>query len=167
MLRDDIAYSYGLLTALPEDRYGVTFLMKGYYAFSWTRYTHAISPSTPAAIIETGFLTSAADRRLLTEDPELAARGISQGILLFLGASVALAPQSFVPQAFPPMTVWTDQAALRLAAGDDGRIADRLAAGTVVRPLDQENGWVEVMVWGNYRVFGWMKETDLRVIAGT
>lgn len=33
-----------------------------YYAFSWTRYEHAAAPTTPAAIIETGFRGTCAHR---------------------------------------------------------------------------------------------------------
>lgn len=161
LLRDSIRWSYGLLTGMPEDRYGITYLMKGYYAFSWYRYVHAISPSTPAAIIETGFITSAPDRELLTAHPEIPARAISQGILTFLAQTAALAPAGFVPRAYPPMTVEVDQAALRKGAEDGAPAAARLAAGTVVRPFEFRNGWVDVMVWGNYRVFGWIRESDL------
>ena len=80
-LRDDIAQSYGRASGLPEDRYGISYNMRGYYAFSWTRYEHAVAATTPSAIIETGFLTSATDRQLIVNDPERAARGISGGIL--------------------------------------------------------------------------------------
>jgi hypothetical protein len=69
---------------------------------------------------------------------------------------------ALVPVSYPPMTVATEQAALRYLPDDTERIAARLAAGTWVRPFDEENGWVELVVWGNYRVFGWMKESDLR-----
>ncbi len=161
MLRDSLRMSYGLLTGMPEDRYGITYLMKGYYAFSWYRYVHAISASTPAAIIETGFITSAADRELLTTHPDVPARAISQGILMFLGQEAALAPRDFVPRSYPPMTVETDQAALRKGPEDGAPAAARLPAGTVVRPFEHRNGWVDVMVWGNYRVFGWIRESDL------
>ena len=69
----------------PEDRYGISYNMKGYYGFSWYRFEHAVAPTTPAAIIETGFLTSAADRALIVSDPERTARGIAQGIIAYLG----------------------------------------------------------------------------------
>jgi N-acetylmuramoyl-L-alanine amidase len=38
----------------------------------------------PQAIVETGFMTSASDRRILIGDPDRAARGIANGILRFL-----------------------------------------------------------------------------------
>ena len=50
--------------------------MRDYHSF------REIAPSTPAAIIETGFMN--ADRSLLTEHPDRAAQGIVDGILCFL-----------------------------------------------------------------------------------
>ena len=74
------------LTACLRNRYGqdtgltlhnsVTTDMTSYHAFS------EINADTPAAIIEVGFLNL--DRALLTQQPELVAKGISDGILCFL-----------------------------------------------------------------------------------
>ena len=63
----------------------ITRNMRGYYAFSWWRYEHAIHPMTTAAIIETGFLTNKLDQKMLVNSPEIAAEGIAQGILNYLG----------------------------------------------------------------------------------
>ena len=163
-LRDSVAFAYALATGLPSDRYGVSYNMRGYYAFSWTRFSHAIAPTTPAVIIETGFLTSAADRRTIVDDPDRAARGISLGIILFLSQRPSLRPYSLVPLRYPPLSVATEQAAVRFFPDEGERIAARLPAGTWVRPMNEENGWVELVVWGKYRVFGWMRKSDLREI---
>jgi N-acetylmuramoyl-L-alanine amidase len=61
----------------------VTNRMTGYYAFNYYWYTHALHPMTTAVILETGFLTSPRDRRVLVEDPELAARGIADAVRLY------------------------------------------------------------------------------------
>jgi N-acetylmuramoyl-L-alanine amidase len=74
---------YGRATGLPEDPQ-ITRNMRGYYAFSYRRFQHAVSPLTPAAILETGFLTSAQDRRILLAQPDRAADGIAGAILRFL-----------------------------------------------------------------------------------
>jgi len=58
--------------------------MRWYYAFNARRYQHAVAPGVPQAIIETGFLTSSADRQYLIGDPDRVARGIANGILRFL-----------------------------------------------------------------------------------
>lgn len=164
-LRDDIARTYADATGLPLDRYGVSYNMRGYYGFSWTRFEHAIAPTTPAAIIETGFLTSATDRKIIVDDPERTARGISAGIISFLGELKSMPLAALEPVAYPPMAVATERAPLRYFPGDSERIAARLP-GTWVRPFDEEGGWVELVVWGNYHVFGWMKASDLRSEGG-
>jgi N-acetylmuramoyl-L-alanine amidase len=163
-LRDSVAYAYALTTGLPSDRYGVSYNMRGYYAFSWTRFNHAIAPSTPAAIIETGFLTSAADRRIIVEDSARAARGISLGIIMFLAQRASMSPDSLVPLRYAPMAVATEQAAVRYFPYEGERVTARLPAGTWVRPMNEENGWVELTVWGNFRVFGWMRKSDLQEV---
>ena len=72
------------LTACLVDRYekdtaltfhvgSITGDMREYHAF------REIDPSTVAAIIETGFLNL--DRRILTEQPDLVAQGITDGVL--------------------------------------------------------------------------------------
>jgi hypothetical protein len=161
-LREDIARTYGQASGLPEDRYGVSYNMRGYYAFGWYRYEHAVAPTTPAVIIETGFLTSAADRAVIVDDAERAARGISTGIIVFLSELPELPDEALVPIAYPPMEVAADNAALRYFPDPAERVRARLAAGTRVRPVNEENGWTELIVWGNYRVFGWMKDSELR-----
>jgi N-acetylmuramoyl-L-alanine amidase len=61
----------------------VTRRMQNYYAFNYQRYVHALHPHTIAVILETGFLTSAADRRVIVEDPDRAARGIAAMVMAF------------------------------------------------------------------------------------
>lgn len=75
--------AYAPATGLGQDG-NISRNMRGYYAFSWRRFTHAIHPMTPAAIIETGFLTSPADRRVIVSTPQKSAQGISDGISNFL-----------------------------------------------------------------------------------
>jgi hypothetical protein len=76
---------YGKATDLPRDDEHITPRMRFYYAFNNRRYYHAIHPSTPAAIVETGFVTSAADRALLVGQSDRVASGLAAGILGFLG----------------------------------------------------------------------------------
>jgi len=61
----------------------VTRRMRNYYAFNFRRYEHALHPMTIAVIIETGFLTSAADRGVIVSQPELVARGIVEAVTAF------------------------------------------------------------------------------------
>ncbi|HZR99429.1 MAG TPA: N-acetylmuramoyl-L-alanine amidase [Chloroflexota bacterium] len=76
---------YARHTGLPRDDDHITRRMQFYYAFNNRRYYYAVAPSTPAAIIETGFVTSAADRALLVGAPDRAAAGLAAGLLGFLG----------------------------------------------------------------------------------
>jgi N-acetylmuramoyl-L-alanine amidase len=62
----------------------VTRRMENYYAFNYRRYDHALHPMTVAAILETGFLTSPTDRRIIVNDPDRAAQGIADAVKLFL-----------------------------------------------------------------------------------
>lgn len=62
----------------------VTRNMSGYYAFAWWRYEHAVHPKTASIILETGFLTSASDRKIILSKPEVSAKGLAEGIISFL-----------------------------------------------------------------------------------
>lgn len=84
-LVSDLVRDYEAATGLPEDKATISDNMTQYYAFNYVKYHHAISPSTPAAIIEMGFLTNDADRELLMKEQDKAARGIARAVLDFLG----------------------------------------------------------------------------------
>jgi hypothetical protein len=57
--------------------------MQNYYAFNARRYRHALDPSTVGVILETGFLTSPADRRIIVSDPDRSVRGIVAAVTQF------------------------------------------------------------------------------------
>jgi len=67
---------YAAATDLSENVDTITENMTEYHAF------RQIDPRTPAAIIELGFLGG--DRELLVDHPELAAKGVADGLLCFL-----------------------------------------------------------------------------------
>jgi len=75
--------AYGNTTGLRQDPH-ITLNMTGYYAFNYKLYRHSVDPFTPSALIETGFITNPQDRTVIVQHPALAARGIAEGILLFL-----------------------------------------------------------------------------------
>ena len=58
--------------------------MRGYYAFSWWKFEHAIHPMTTAVIVETGFLTNAGDRKIIVDQPEVVARALAGGIVEYI-----------------------------------------------------------------------------------
>jgi len=67
---------YAAVTGLKPHPDTITYDMRDYHAF------REIAPDTPAAIIETGFLSG--DRQFLTQHPTRAAAGIVAGIECFL-----------------------------------------------------------------------------------
>jgi N-acetylmuramoyl-L-alanine amidase len=67
---------YAAVTGLPHHPDTVTHNMTEYHAF------RKIAPTTPAAILELGFLGG--DQILLTQDPARAARGVVDSLLCFL-----------------------------------------------------------------------------------
>ncbi len=83
-LAEVLAQAYGEATGIRRLPVA-TRRMRGYYAFRYNRYRHAIHPSTVGVIIETGFLTSPVDRRVIVDDPARAAQGIFEGVTRFLG----------------------------------------------------------------------------------
>jgi hypothetical protein len=166
LLADALAGVYPSFTGLPEDRYGTTFNMRGYYAFSPHRFRHAVSTDTPAAIIETGFITVAEDRELLFGDPEAAARGLAAGIIRFLGTHVSFDREALAVVSYPARRVAEESVALRFHPGNVEKSSAELPAGTLVRPLQIRDGWVEVVVWGDYRRFGWLPESSLEPLPG-
>lgn len=78
--------AYGAVTGLERDDDHISLAMRYYYAFNSRRYCSAVAPGVPQAIVETGFLTNAADRRLLVANPAIPARGIADGVLAFLAS---------------------------------------------------------------------------------
>ena len=75
---------YSAATLLPLHSTSVTADMTSYHAFD------EIHESTPAAIIETGFLN--ADRAILTQRPDVVAYGVATGILCYLRAEPISSP---------------------------------------------------------------------------
>jgi N-acetylmuramoyl-L-alanine amidase len=67
---------YGRTTGLSFHENSITPDMSEYHAFN------EINSNTPAVIIETGFLNL--DRQLLTEQTDLVAQGIVEGIYCFI-----------------------------------------------------------------------------------
>lgn len=78
-----IEKAYGEATGMELDP-NVTRNMRGYYAFSWWRYDHAVHPMTTSLILETGFLSSPGDRRIIVDQPQLSANGLAEGIVRYL-----------------------------------------------------------------------------------
>jgi len=165
MLLESVARTYGEMTGLPEDRYGVTYGMKGYYAFSPQRVRYSVSPFTPCIIVETGFVTVAADRAIIAEQPARVASAIATGVLRYL----ANRPQpltsagrlAFLPPSYSPAVVTAERGELRSYPDADEHLVRLLERGTTVLPMQLRGEWAEVVVRGDYRSFGWVRRSEL------
>lgn len=79
MLVQSIDNGYRSITRMPSDP-SVTRAMSGYYAYSTYRgEEYRLASTTPAAILEMGFMTNGSDRALMFNNPELVARGSRRG----------------------------------------------------------------------------------------
>lgn len=78
LLEESYARETGL-RRLPD----TTRRMRNYYAFNSRRYEHSLHPMTIGLILETGFLTSAADRAVIVDDPDRVARAILESVRAF------------------------------------------------------------------------------------
>jgi hypothetical protein len=157
-----VAAAYGPATGMPEDVGGVTFNMRGYYAFNYRRHEHAIRRTTPAIIVETGFMTSAADRAVLFDQPDRVARGIADGVLAYLAARDPGNGAALLPPDFPVFRAAPGGAVVRAAPSDDARVLLRVEEGARITPFDRRDGFYQAFVRsGETRVVGWVREEQL------
>jgi N-acetylmuramoyl-L-alanine amidase len=166
-LLDTLIAEYGRATHLP--RHGaVTADMRGYYAFNYRRYEHTIARTTPAVIVEMGFLTNPDDRALLTGHPDLLAAGLANGIIRYLNQRD---PQDQAALQPPDFGVWHGAAAagldVRAGPADDAQILLHIEAEQPAIPFEESDGWFRVVVAGAWDVVGWVRKDALVRIAGT
>ena len=153
---------YGQATELPEDLNGVTYNMRGYYAFNSYRYRHAIADTTPAAILELGYVSNAKDRRYLREHPEVAAQGLAAGVLAYLEQRdpfdrwVTLPPAEAIMLRAPRSGV-----AMHAAPDRRSTVRRQLRHGELLFAYGKVDGWYDVRVRGSYRSFGWVHGADI------
>ena len=102
-LLNDIKDSYGAATGLDYDPIHITNSMKGYFAFNWSRFQHAVAAHTPAVILEMGYVSSDDDRALMTDRADVVATSIADGIVKFLNDTPRsqIFGQDLVVPAFP------------------------------------------------------------------
>jgi hypothetical protein len=162
-LMNAVAAAYGPATGLPEDVGGVTVNMKGYYAFNYRRHEHAIARTTPAIIVEMGFMSSAADRGVLFGQPDRVARGIADGVMAYLRARDPNNGAALLPPEFSTLRIGPDGGTLRAAPREDARVLATLDAESRLFPYDKVEGWYQVFVRGESRLQGWVREDQVVV----
>ncbi len=162
-LLDAVSATYGVISGIPEDVGGVSVNMRGYYAFSYRRYLHAIHPTTPAIIVETGFLTSAADRAIIVNRPEVAARAIVEGVLDYLRLRDPRDGAGLIPPQFPSMRA-LEGAVIRRAPSDQASIVIEVPAGARVVVFREQDGWYEMFARIDEATWiGWIRTDEVEV----
>jgi N-acetylmuramoyl-L-alanine amidase len=160
-LRDAVAASYGPATGMPEDVGGVTVNMRGYYAFNNRRHVHAIARTTPAIIVEMGFMTNAADRAVIFDQPSRVAGGIARGILDYLAQRDPNDGAALLPPTLPNLRVGPNGAVLRAAPSDDARQITRLDAEQRIFALELRDGWYQIFSRNFPSAPGWVRADQL------
>lgn len=157
-LNDVLTAEYGAATGLRRDG-AITMNMRGYYAFSYNRHQHAVARTTPAVIIETGFLTNAADRALLVGQPDIVAIGIANGITRYLDERDPTDLAALEPPVFKVQRPLSAEGVLvRAAPSDTARVVGRAPADARLVPFQQRESWYNVFVRGsNGRLIGWVR----------
>ena len=154
---------YGEATGLPHDMNGVTYNMRGYYAFNSFRYRHAIALTTPAAILEMGYLSNRDDRESLLEHPETAAAGLAAGILAYLKETDPFDRWETVPTEAVILRVARAGIAVHAGTDRNSTVRVHLRAGDVLYARSGVGSWYDVRVRGSWRNFGWVHADDLGV----
>jgi N-acetylmuramoyl-L-alanine amidase-like protein len=161
-LLDTLRAEYDSATGLPWDD-AITFNMRGYYAFNFRRHEYSVARTTPAVIIETGFLTSATDRAMLIGQPDRVAAGIANGIIRYLNErdpndGAALLPPEFRTQR----SLDSGGVDVRTAPRDDAPLLVHADASQRFSPLVERDGWYQVFVRnGQTRATGWVRKDQL------
>ncbi len=132
-------------SGLPEDQGGVTANMRGYFGFSWWRFSNALSPYTPAVLVEMGFLGNPEDRARMRDNPSLYAGILFEGIRSFLAGSDRADLDSLVPVLYRGVSVGPGGAAGRASPSFGAVVLERYPSGRYLNPVDSaEGGWFEV-----------------------
>ena len=160
-LADTLTAEYAKSTKLPQDG-AITINMRGYYAFNYRRHTHAIAKTTPAVIIETGFLTSAADRALIVGHPDTVANGIANGIIRYLNEHDPHDGGSLLPPEFKTQRpLDPDGADVRAAPSDKAKLLKHIDADGRLFVFQERDGWYQVFVRGESRAVGWVRKDQV------
>ena len=157
---DALMSEYAAGTEFPQDS-AITVNMRGYYAFNWRRHQHAIAKTTPAVIVEMGYLTNPTDRAFLLEQPDRIAQSIAAGVLRYLNERDPNDQAALVPQEYPIHRFVDAGVTVHTAPNPNSGIAFTANADQRFLPFREQNGWYEGVVRGEWRVIGWVRVADL------
>ena len=135
---------YAKQTGLPKD-WRITDNMRGYYPFNSGLYEHTIAEDTPAAIVEMGFLSNAADRNFLITNRDLVARAIALGIARFLGARPAEGWPALAPMPRGDVVeVLNDHTPLYDGPGKTFKLVDRASRKERYAVVERQGSWAKL-----------------------
>jgi len=163
-LTDSLRRSFSAEPGLVEDRDGVTIYMRGYFGFNYRRYLHAISPYTPASLIELGFVTNPQDRRLLTGDLDFWAGIVMRGLKDYFSDRKREYVEDLRPMDLRWVAAGPDGAILRRKPNETAEAVLSVDAGTVLIPVDRSGEWYEVFL-RHYRRTVWVTENEVVVVS--
>jgi N-acetylmuramoyl-L-alanine amidase len=160
-LADVLTAEYARATGMPQDG-AITVNMRGYYAFNYRRHTHAINRTTPAVILETGFLTSAADRAVIIGQADNVAIGIANGIIRYLSERDPNDGGALIPPEYRTQRP-IDPAGLdvRAAPNDKAKIVTHIDGNARIFVFQERDGWYQGMIRGGSRVQGWVRKDQV------
>jgi N-acetylmuramoyl-L-alanine amidase len=156
--------SFSAESILTEDEDGITIGMRGYYGFSYRRYHHAISPFTPAVLVELGFVSHPTDRRLMTSRPDFFADLIMRGLRNYFDGRERTTVDDLLPMELPRYVTASDGAAVRIQPHAGSTRLMILEGGSFLIPVDERGDWYEVFI-RRYRRTGWIMKADLMAVA--
>lgn len=155
-LLEALTAEYASATGLPAGD-GITFDMRGYYAFNNRRHAHAIARTTPAVILEMGFLTNSADRAVIVDQADNVAVGIANGIIRYLNQRDPLDGAALIPPDFKIQRPLDPAGIDILAAPRDGaRTVAHIAPDSRIFVIQERDGWYQGVARGS-RDIGWFR----------
>ena len=151
--------SFAAEPELLEDKDGVTIFMRGYFGFNYRRYRHAASPYTPSVLVELGFVSNSRDRELMTSRPDYYASLIYRGLKSYFKGRNRDSVADLIPLKLPYLRVGPGGAVVRRRPHSDAPKITELAAGTILRPVDESGDWYEVFI-RHHRTSGWLAKSE-------
>lgn len=154
---------YGTASGLPWDGGRITSAMRGYYAFPSGRYAHAISNNTPGVILELGYLTTARDRGLMTQQTDRLARGVADGIMRFLRSQPAAGWAAPPPLPEFRATVTSATANMRSGPGPNFPIIRTMGRGRIMMISEVRGDWLRMTSFRSGRAARWVHKSNVQL----
>ncbi len=154
---------YGIVSGLRWDGGRITSGMRGYYAFSSGRHTHAIANNTPGAILEMGYLTNAGDRALMTRQGDRLARGVANGIMRFLRSKPASGWSAPPPLPDLRAIVTAAVAQIRSGPGANFPVVRTVSRNRVLLVAEERGEWLKLFSFRTGQRERWVHRASVRL----